>query len=44
MTSIVKVRLVMGGEGDVVGAEIEQVADALAAFSPASFNDNIGDD
>ena len=41
--TLVRVRLIMDGEGDVVGAEIEQVADALAAFSPGSFNDNIGD-
>ena len=41
--TLVRVRLIMDGEGDVVGAEIEQVADALAAFSPGSSNDNIGD-
>ena len=37
--TLVRVRLIMDGEGDVVGVEIEQVADALADFSPGSSND-----
>ena len=40
---LVRVRLIMGDDGGVVGAEFEQVADTLAAFSPGTSDDNIGD-